>query len=173
MLLGMSELEQACRSFLPSPLEPTTFGDAFKGFLRFRQEYPVEWAKADDIMVGIELEYDEPERMGGLLGMFGMTKPEQPKSVLVTLDRVLDTIPNDAEDMDEDTDGRSEAVTLEFEYDIAVAQGLNFDEIEYNFYDSCEHETLEEFVQAVLEDELLKKVALLRPKRIEFVTEDE
>jgi hypothetical protein len=86
---------------------------------------------------------------------------------------VLDTIPNDAEDMDEDTDGRSEAVTLEFEYDIAVAQGLNFDEIEYNFYDSCEHETLEEFVQAVLEDELLKKVALLRPKRIEFVTEDE
>jgi hypothetical protein len=170
----MNDLENACRAYLPTPLEQLSFGDALKGFLRFRQEHPVDWAKADDIMIGVEIEYEEPERMGGILGMFGMTKPDQAKSILVTLDRVLDSISNEAEDIeDDDQDGRSEAVTLEFEYEISHAQGLDLDEFDYNFYDSSEHETVEEFVQEVLEDELLKKVALLHPKRVEFVTDDE
>jgi hypothetical protein len=166
----MTPLEQTCLQYMSSPLSDITFGEALKGFLRFRQEHVVDWAKADDIMVSIEFEFSEPERVGGLLGMFGMTKQGQPKAVFVLLERVLDSIPNDAEVIDPDAPERSAVVSLELEYGIEVLEDLPLNE---HFYDSSEHESLEDFVKTTLEDDLLKKVALLRPKRVEFNADDE
>jgi hypothetical protein len=166
----MNQLKEACRAYLSVPLEETTFGDAFKGFLRFRQEHPVDWAKADDIMVSIEFEFTEPERVGGLLGMFGVTKQGQPQSVFVLLERVLDAIPNEAEDIDPDAPEQNAVIALELEYGAEVLEGLPLDE---NFYDSSEHDSLEEFISTTLEDSLLQKVALLRPKRVELSSDDE
>jgi hypothetical protein len=166
----MNQLEQACQAYLSVPLEETTFGDAFKGFLRFRQEHPVDWAKADDILVSIEFEFTQPERVDGFLGMFGMTKPGQPQAVFVLLERVLDAVSNEAEEIDPDSPERSAVVAFELEYGVEVLEGVSLDE---NFYDSSEHETLEEFVKTTLEDSILKKVALLRPKRVELSFDDE
>jgi hypothetical protein len=167
---AMTQLEQACLPYLTTPLEDTNFGDAFKGFLQFRQEHPQEWAKADDIMVSIEFEFTEPERVGGLLGMFGVTKQGQPQAVFVLLERVLDSVSNEPEEANLDAPDRSAVVSLELEYGAEVLEGLPLDE---NFYDSSEYETLEEFVKTTLEDRLLQNVALLRPKRVELSSEDE
>ncbi len=153
---------------LTEPLQEITLGAAFKALLEYHRDQKYDWALADDLMFVVEVERSDPERATGLMGLFGLTKPGEPIAIIVALERALDSVSNDETEIEDDTAEQYEALLLELEYD-----NLDFSVFEDTYEDSTDYGTLEEFVQAVLENPAFKRLALLPVKRIEFVTDNE
>ncbi len=168
----MNDVETVMRlaflGHLTEPLEKTTLGAAFKALLEYHRDQKYDWALADDLMFSVDVERSDPERATGLMGLFGMTKPGEPIAIIVALERALDSVSNDETEIENEREEQFESILLELEYD-----HLDFSGFESTYEDSTDYETLEEFVQAVLENPAFKRLALLPAQRIEFVTDNE
>lgn len=169
----MTTLEQSILPYLEHPLENTTFGQALKGILRFRQEVVFDWVKADDIMLSVDCEYADAKRASGFFGMLGITHQGPPEHIVVTLDRVLSSVANDNEDPDAFDDEESKTLSLVLGYDISALDGFELQDLDGEYFDSCDYANVEDYVKAVLEHGWLQKIAALRPKFVELSAEED
>lgn len=170
---SQTAMQQAYLERLAVPLEKTTLGQAFKALLEYHRDQKYAWALADDLMFHIDVELSEPEKAGGIMGFLGMTKPGEPTAVIVALERALDSVSNDEDEIDDDTAERFESIMLELEYDANVLTHNEIEEFSGIYEDSTDYETLEEFVKAVLENPAFVRLALLPAKRVEIVADNE
>jgi hypothetical protein len=170
---SQTAMQQAYVERLPVPLEKTTLGQAFKALLEYHRDQKYPWALADDLMFSIDIELGEPEKAGGIMGFLGMTKPGEPTAIIVALERALDSISNDDEDVDDDAPERFESIMLELEYPVSSLTTDELEEFSGLYEDSTEYDTLEEFVKAVLENPAFVRLALLPASRVEVVADNE
>ncbi len=170
---SQTAMQQAYLERLAVPLEKTTLGQAFKALLEYHRDQKYAWALADDLMFTIDIELSDPEKAGGLMGFLGMTKPGEPTAIIVALERALDSISNDDEEVDDDAPERFESIMLELEYDVGVLTSSELEDFSGTYEDSTDYETLEEFVKAVLENKAFMRLALLPANRVEIVADNE
>lgn len=162
-------MQQSYLERVTVPLEQLTLGAAFKALLEYHRDQKYPWALADDLMFSVDFEYGDPERAGGLMGFFGMTQEGAPTKIIVALERFLDSIPNEVEEIDDDEIQRYESLMLEFEFP-ASALDEEFD----GFYeDSSDYPSIEEFVKTIFESQAFTHLALLPAGRVEFVADDD
>ena len=166
-------MQQAYLERLAVPLEKTTLGQAFKALLEYHRDQKYAWALADDLMFTVNVELSDPEKAGGLLGLFGMTKPGEPTAIIVALERALDSISNDDTELEDDTTEQFESIMLELEYDLNTLNQAELSEFAGVYEDSTDYATLEEFVKAVLENTAFQHLALLPAQRVEIVADNE
>jgi hypothetical protein len=170
---SQTAMQQAYIERLPVPLEKTTLGQAFKALLEYQRDQKYDWALADDLMFSVEVELSEPEPANGLLGFLGVTKAGEPISIIVALERALDSISNDETEIEDDTIERFESIMLELEYDTDNFKPDDLMDFTGSYEDSTNYETIEAFVGAVLENPAFKRLALLPAKRVEVVADNE
>ncbi len=164
-------MRQAYEARLPMPLEKVTLGAAFKALLEYHRDQKYDWALEDDLMFTVNLELSEPEKATGIMGFLGMKKAGSPTSLVVGLERALDSVSAD-DDEDDETAEQFEAVLLELEYDIGMFQQDELDEFDGLYEDSTEYDSVEDFVKAVLENPAFMRLAMLPAKQVEFVMDD-
>ncbi len=165
-----AQMRFAFEQHLPVPLESATLGQVFKALLEFYRDQKYDWVVSDDLLLTIDVEFADSERMGGVLGWFGLSKPGDPINIVVTLERALDSIAETDEDDETETDpddDRYESLLLELEYEIQAI--TDFKSFEGLYEDSTDYETLEEFVKSILENPAFQQLALLKPKLVSYI----
>ena len=164
------EMRQAFEQQLAVPLESATLGQVFKAMLGYYQATKYDWALSDDLVLTVDVEFADSERISGLLGWFGLSKPGDALNIRATLERALDSIDETDETESDPDNDRYESILLELEYEVGAV--TDFSQFEGLYKDSTDYETLEEFVKSVLENKAFMELALLKPKAILYI-EDE